>query len=355
MSDGRRLYNPKVAMRNVKEQPHSIPQQVKRNVSTNDDPSKPVTLIEFTIDGTFAVERAANLVKENNDFLVIGIVGTQGSGKSTFLSSLHSEESKIFPSQSDNTIIRRSLETRGIQIASTHERILLLDTQPICSATILYEMLDIGQKLPSDIPCQEYLALKRDLEIGVFLLSVCHTVIAMDTELHNIEFWKYIKLLDMFKWNIPDVSTLSSVPSITVSPSNNFEVKSNEYIAELVFVYTKLTSEEIISLDIEQAEESLDMFFKDTRFSNKCEVQRKKIKQKTNGVNFYCLPDLSDNDFNELHKDLIEKIFSLNNKKFMKPITEPDWLRNSSVIWNTIQRSFFIKEYCRTVYPRKAI
>ena len=51
-----------------------------RNVSTNDDPSKPVTLIEFTIDGTFAVERAANLVKENNDFLVIGIVGTQGSG-----------------------------------------------------------------------------------------------------------------------------------------------------------------------------------------------------------------------------------------------------------------------------------
>lgn len=47
--------------------------------------TKSVKLVE---DGVIFVENLQDFVQENNDFLVVGVVGTQGVGKSTLLNLL---------------------------------------------------------------------------------------------------------------------------------------------------------------------------------------------------------------------------------------------------------------------------
>merc|ERR1712137_984056 len=175
------------------------------------------------------------LLSDNRDFLVIGVLGTHGSGKSSILSAFHEEHTfsePIFLCQTQETVQNAIHQTQGIQMAVSPDRIILLDTQPINCASVQIQMISEGVVLPHEVLSQEHLALKQDLEMGVFLMSVCNIVIFVDDDLANMQSWYYLKTLEMLKWNIPDVSTPKVPPTITVSPANNYNFTSNEFLAE---------------------------------------------------------------------------------------------------------------------------
>ena len=69
--------------------------------------------------------------------------------------------------------------------------------------------------------------------MGLFLLSVCHIVIILDNDPANTELWNYIKILETLKWNIPDIASPSTPSVVSVTPNNNFKMRTNEYLPDL--------------------------------------------------------------------------------------------------------------------------
>jgi hypothetical protein len=65
-------------------------------------------------------------LQENRDFSVIGVCGTQSSGKSTLLSRFSRD---AFPIASAETLSSSMPQTRGILAHITTERVILLDSQ----------------------------------------------------------------------------------------------------------------------------------------------------------------------------------------------------------------------------------
>ena len=53
--------------------------------------------------------------------------------------------------------------------------------------------------------------------MSVFLFAVCHIVFVVDDHLGDYKLWKFVKEIDLLKWNIPDISNPSLPPSISLS------------------------------------------------------------------------------------------------------------------------------------------
>lgn len=80
-------------------------------------------------------------------FLVVGVLGLQGSGKSTILSLLAGNNPSdnirqyIFPPQSKESKELSEHQTTGINMYVTGERTIFLDTQPIMSPSVLDKII----------------------------------------------------------------------------------------------------------------------------------------------------------------------------------------------------------------------
>lgn len=71
---------------------------------------------------------------EQSDFLVVGVLGRQGVGKSTVMSILAgsrtgSGKPSVFRTETKEVWESESYQTTGIDMAITPERVILLDTQ----------------------------------------------------------------------------------------------------------------------------------------------------------------------------------------------------------------------------------
>ncbi|CAG8464357.1 4161_t:CDS:2 [Scutellospora calospora] len=106
---------------------------------------------------------------------VVGVCGPQGVGKSTVISALCQDPQNAFPMQSIDTLNLASHETIGIDIHITPERIILLDTQPVFSLSVLEHAMR-NDYIPDNLSPELWLEL-QSLQIVIFLFSVCNVVI----------------------------------------------------------------------------------------------------------------------------------------------------------------------------------
>ena len=86
-------------------------------------------------------ENIFNSLSDQTDYLVIGVIGEQGVGKSTILSKFLEKDSAKFQSQTDETLMRSSHQTQGIQLAFSSDHVILLDTQVILFPLLLSFLL----------------------------------------------------------------------------------------------------------------------------------------------------------------------------------------------------------------------
>ena len=99
-------------------------------------------------------------LSDNTDFTVIGVLGQQGVGKSTIMSliagaswrdnsvapavpngDLHELHEPVFAPQSIDNLLNAAHQTSGIDLRITSERLLVLDTQPLLSPSVLQDMM----------------------------------------------------------------------------------------------------------------------------------------------------------------------------------------------------------------------
>ena len=137
-----------------------------------------------------STEELQRHLADQSDFTVIGVLGCQGVGKSTVMSLLagagwRSDEREPgrlrdppFAPQTLETLLQGSHQTVGVDVTVTQERLILLDTQPLLSPSVLVELLR-KESLPQEAQSAENLAELHSLRVAMLLLSVCHMVLIL--------------------------------------------------------------------------------------------------------------------------------------------------------------------------------
>ncbi|CAG8447555.1 10767_t:CDS:2 [Acaulospora colombiana] len=160
--------------------------------------------------GIFNQESVLKILSELPGHFVIGVCGPQGSGKSTVVSAFCQDPQNAFSIQSVDALNFASHETMGIDIHVTSERIIILDTQPLFSLSVLEHA--IRNDYISDNMSPELWLESQSLQVIVFLYSVCNVVITV-TESADYSMWNFLKKAEMMKYRIPEFPTVPSLMS----------------------------------------------------------------------------------------------------------------------------------------------
>ncbi|KAK7405968.1 hypothetical protein VNO78_07580 [Psophocarpus tetragonolobus] len=328
----------------------------------------------------FHIDRFLPFLTENTDFTVIGVIGPPGVGKSTIMNELYGFDSTSpgmlppFAIQSEETRAMARHCSGGIEPRISTERIILLDTQPVFSASVLSEMMRPDGSSTISVLSGETLSaeLAHELmciQLAVLLASICHIVLVVSEGVHDDSMWHLMLTVDLLKHGISDPSLMIS--SLSQSSSSGLEKdklpEHEEYMATPVFVHTKLQDQDFTPHNFVQLRKALMQYFKPSSFvreytGNKPEehVSYSIIhgsQMDSNMLKLYAIPlKKKDENPRAQHESYIsalwklrDQILSMKSPSFTRPVSEREWLKNSAKIWEQVKNSPTILEYCRTL------
>ncbi|GAB5588189.1 hypothetical protein Unana1_03089 [Umbelopsis nana] len=306
--------------------------QVERNVSTRRIRSEEQQLPaqEEVVHGSavvnimdafeeFRSDAALRALADYPGHFVVGVIGKQGVGKSTILSSFAEDpENASLYDTFKSTPAERAFDhqTTGIDMYVTAEHIILLDTQPVLSWSVLEHTLRYGTTdgLPADI----WRDLKS-LHSIMFLLAISDVVLVVSEGADaDFDMLRCLKRADMLKHGIPEFPLIPpeklglSRPEINVQPHIG-----------------------LIS------------------FSNALP----RFKRYANLPNLFLLPFQSKNkeddgleSLQDLMRHLRNQVFAATRKSGKRgQISEREWFRNAVKTYDLILKSDLVSEYLKTL------
>uniref|UniRef100_A0A0E0HK14 gluconokinase n=1 Tax=Oryza nivara TaxID=4536 RepID=A0A0E0HK14_ORYNI len=285
---------------------------------------------------------------ENNDFMVIGVIGPTGVGKSTIMNELYGYDGSSpgmlppFATQTEEIKAMAKHCTAGIDIRISNERVILLDTQPVFSPSVLIDMMKPDGS--SAIPILSGDPLSADL---------AHELMGIQG-INDLSMWDLILTVDLLKHNIPDPSLLTSSTTQDKENKNDNQSGIEDYIADLCFVHARLREQDFSPSKLMVLKRVLEKHFKSSSFSigssgatpqvsDSSVPSSMKIEDlSSNQQDIYLLPlRTPDNSTNFEYRTcpsmlgmLRDQILSRPSRSFSKNLTERDWLRSSAKIWD---------------------
>lgn len=172
----------------------------------------PLSLINdhYQIDPTLM----SFLSDSNDSFHVVGVIGSQSTGKSTLLNLFAAEmqnASNGFFGESDLFDTNRFSEnkscnptTDGINMFVTADRLILLDSSPV-----------LCNPYKKDVVLSEI----DDLKIVSFMLSVCHTLLVVEEEAFNSSMLRLLCCADMMRLSMDKDKTDKLPTTVTTNSS----------------------------------------------------------------------------------------------------------------------------------------
>ncbi|KAH8554431.1 hypothetical protein BGW37DRAFT_484814 [Umbelopsis sp. PMI_123] len=305
---------------------------------------------------SFRIDAALRALTDYPGHFVVGVVGKQGVGKSTILSA--------FAEDPENTFITTPADkpfdhqTTGIDMYVTAERIILLDTQPVLSWSVLEHTLRYGSLdgLPADI----WRDLKS-LHNIMFLLAISDVVLVVsegaDTDFEMI---RCLKRADMLKNGIPEFPLIPleklglTRPEINVQPQivfvNNkcpeLEFCQQVYDRNTMMLKSMLSDSKLEWQGLISFSNALPRFSKDAGLPNLFLLPyswRYKRGERDNTVDDF-------ESMDDLLRHLRNQVFAATRKSGKRgQISERDWFRNAVKTYDLILRSELVAEYLKTL------
>ncbi|KAI7891567.1 uncharacterized protein EV154DRAFT_507766 [Mucor mucedo] len=269
---------------------------------------------------------------------VIGIIGKQGIGKSTILSHFAPDPERTFPTQSTDDFLLQGHKTEGIDMYITPERAILLDTEPICSWTVLDEVLRNGMNgLQPDI----WLEMESLYNI-IFLFSVCNVILVVnDGPDIDMDLLQLVQRAEMLKFCIPDFPLLVR------------DQQDMQYYPDIVFVCNKCTVDEFTFKRYKDLQLILTSFFEKSQLKTQGLVSLGNVLPlfKHTGSNLFFLPqDDGVESFDVLVLALRDQVLATPRKSGRKgQVSEKDWYRNAVKTFEIVRKSEYINEYLQVV------
>lgn len=205
--------------------------------------TRPATVISST--GMINGGAKKLLMKSNTDFLVVGVMGTQGVGKSTILNLLANEdldfdyfnrifveEDSVFPTKLKLNKCSARSRTESTHMFITSDRMILLDTPPVLSNAYKKDMTNNELE---------------DLGSIIGLLSVCHLLIVVQDDYFNLSFLNLLRFAELMK------------------PSQDVKPFLHDYFPNILFVKNRAKRLDFTPASKLCQEQMFKAFFKDSQ------------------------------------------------------------------------------------------
>lgn len=325
-------------------------------------------------------DSAIEFLLDQTDVLVVGILGFQGTGKSTMMSLLSAnspdddQRSYVFRMQSQEVRERAGNQTSGIDFFISQERIIFLDTQPILSPAILDHLINNDRKLPPEYNLPHTYVEMQSLQIAAFLFTVCHLVIVVQDWFTDFNLYRFLQTAEMLKPSTPS-------PSHESSGSSGGD-EGIEYYPHIVFLQNKAGREDFCARTLKQMNLVVDklMLHSHLRYKGTVSMLDCNIFPGLpydfleSEVNLFLIPTMeNDTDetisragsggnpaspllpgykghpsFHTVISKLRSQIMSMSRPQLSHTIlTEKNWFHYAARIWDGVKKSSALSEYSR--------
>ncbi|XP_067666070.1 nonsense-mediated mRNA decay factor SMG9-like [Haliotis asinina] len=322
------------------------------------------------VDDSFRwCDAGIEMLLDQTDFLVVGVLGPQGSGKSTILSLLagtspqDSYRSYVFQPQTKEVKENGAHQTNGIDMYVTPERIIFLDTQPVLSASILDQMIHQDKKYPSEYTSVENCIEMQSLQMAAFLMTVCNVILVVQDWFTDVSFLRFLKNAEMLKPATPSGHEGSSHPE-----------DAPDYFPHVVFVQNRANRDDYGLETYKMMTQTLSSTFDMTKLKCTGTVNMVRgnvipgLTSKTvkSDMNVFCIPQM---EYYKLEPEPILTLLpeyrgfptfillvrSLRNQIYSLPrhllthttLSEKNWFHYAARMWDTVRKSQLLSEYNR--------
>uniref|UniRef100_A0A8C7RM29 Nonsense-mediated mRNA decay factor SMG9 n=1 Tax=Oncorhynchus mykiss TaxID=8022 RepID=A0A8C7RM29_ONCMY len=343
-------------------------------------PEKMKHSIKLVDDQMNWCDSAMEYLRDQTDMLVVGVIGLQGTGKSTIMSLLSAnapEEDQrgyVFRAQTQEIKERGGNQSTGIDFYITQERVIFLDTQPILSPSILDHLINNDRKLPPEYNLPHTYVEMQSLQITAFLFTVCHVVIVIQDWFTDINLYRFLQTAEMLKPSTPSASHDST------GSSGNEE--GSEYYPHIVFLQNKSSRDEFCPRNLKKMHMAVDKLmahshlkYKGTLSMLDCNIfpglDRDYLETE---VNMFLLPLMENEGEDALTKagsgaaplfsllpgyrghptfssqvsKLRSQILAMSRCQLSHTIlTEKNWFHYAARIWDGVKKSSALSEYSR--------
>ncbi|KAK3284949.1 hypothetical protein CYMTET_7424, partial [Cymbomonas tetramitiformis] len=236
----------------------------------------------------FCGEKLTQVLTDNNDFLVVGVIGAQKVGKSAILNDIcgfegagdssgsgmepGSSRPLGFPVGADNPAARCVHTTSAVDVRVSTDRIIAIDTPPLFSPSLLTQLFRGEGAAHSHTDTradslQDLLAL----QLAVFLLSVCHVVLVVSDGLQDLRMWRLLHTVDIILPYMP--GSASAVPAGHSTSQGVEGAAVLEHQADAVFISSRVPQEECCWRHVHRTAQALESLLAGTSFTRSCSVR----------------------------------------------------------------------------------
>ena len=218
------------------------------------------------IDENFRwVDTGIDWLLDQNDFLVVGVLGTQGVGKSTILSFLAGNSAqdayRNYVFQPENREMREDAlhQTMGVEMFASPERIIFLDSQALLSASVLDLVIQQEKKFPVEYSSAENYVEMQSLQLASFLMTVCHVVIVAQDWFADLTLLRSILTAEMLKPQTHAASTTQDTP----------QEENQEYYPTVMFLLNKAREEDFSPQNFKDMKMTIGTIFQSSKLHYK--------------------------------------------------------------------------------------
>lgn len=300
-------------------------------------------------------ENILPFLTDNTDFLVVGVLGLQHSGKSTILNALSARE-KMFRVQSFEKQMLGEHTTTGINAWVSPQRIIYLDCQPLNSPSILDRLIQTDKKNSTEFSTLENTVEIQSLQIAGFLMTICHALVVVQDWFVDAGLLRTLQTAEMLK------------PSSPAFISAEDDAAIIEYFPEVFFVHNKAKLEDFSGDNVKSMQALYENAFAKSqlKISGRMGLSSGLILPHLNpdscdksSLNLHLLPDTDmDNDetefqsmisFDDLAVKMRRNILSTSKTPLTSSnkLTERGWFGFAQKSWDNIKNSSFYVEYSR--------
>ncbi|XP_063230147.1 nonsense-mediated mRNA decay factor SMG9 isoform X2 [Bacillus rossius redtenbacheri] len=300
---------------------------------------------------------------DQNDFIVVGVVGTQGVGKSSLMSwlagdspeALHAEDRDggVFPRQGPEQHESGQHCTVGVDVCVTPDRMVLLDMQPVLSPAVAERLAHAEAKKFSalEFTSAESSTELQSMQLAAFLLSVCHVVVLVQDWFLDPNVLRFLQCAEMLK---------------PATPTTSQDEEIIEYFPHVLFLHNRAQPSDFSPRQVQLMQNVYNRAFLRSRvqIQSGIGIASGSVMDCLNPgscgepLNLFLLPEVTGQEeaghfrgqpgCAELVRRLRRQILGVGKQPLTHTVlSEKNWFHYAYKVWESVRKSSFFLEYSR--------
>ncbi|KAK2182826.1 hypothetical protein NP493_334g00018 [Ridgeia piscesae] len=323
--------------------------------------------IKLVDDNLSWCDSGMDMLVDQTGFVTVGVIGLQGSGKSTVasllagntLSDVH--RSSVFRCQTREERETCCQQTFGIDMFVTSERMIILDTQPLLSSAILDHMIHNDKKYSAEYSSVENCVEIQSLQLASFMMTVCNVVIVVIDWFIDANLLRFLQTAEMLKPPTP-------------VPSHESSDLSSEYYPDIVFVLNRASREDFSVESQSKMQETITAVFNKSHLKYRGQVSLMNemlypgipSDRLPGDISLFVLPSMETNStategvfslipdyrghpsFEKMLRSLRNQLLSIPPRQLTHTVlSERNWFHYAARTWEAVKKSTLFAEYNR--------